>query len=64
MNKLTDAELLNFMIRQYGTKSELARALKLSYQAIVQWEARSIPTAWRLYFEAKFEKKANEGANA
>jgi DNA-binding XRE family transcriptional regulator len=65
MNKLTDTELLEFMIRQYGTKADLARALGLSYQAIVQWgnEKRSIPRAWRLYFEAQFEKNLMKDVN-
>ena len=58
---MNDIDLLNFMARQYLTQAKLATALKLTDGAISKWrKAGELPNAWKMYFQAQFDKKGAE----
>jgi hypothetical protein len=56
-NKMTDMELLDYMVRKYLTQSKMANALKLGDSAISNWRKDGkLPNAWRMYFLTQFNK--------
>ena len=58
---MNDIDLLDFTVRQYGTQSKMAAALKLTDGAISKWRSRGeLPNAWRMYFQAQFDKKGEK----
>lgn len=57
---IADSDLIDFMVNQYGTQSNMAKALKLGESAISQWRVKGLPNAWRLYFTCQWDKKGSK----